>query len=603
MASDTEDHDGLSRRRVLQGLAAGSTISLAGCPSDGDGDGGGGDGGSGGSGSGGSGSGGSLGERVPSLTMQYWTSGLRTPELELLVPIVQENIEERLGLGVDVEPTELVSSLGQVAADERTSDIMAGYFVYTPEQLDPADDLDDYKLSNAGAGGGTNYSQYASCEYTELVDQQLRANTREQRRDLVHQAMQQMSEDRMCIPFAETVTFGLTNTDRVEMNSVGMAGNAFGNPRFYINSRPRQGDTLTAYALPGIAQNMNFPTNPLPTQLAQWTQLIHSPLLQYDENFELENCLADTFEASDQSSTFEIELHDHVFHNGDPVTAADVKFTYEHLFGNADQFPLASTLPAFDIEIVDDTSLTIDFESSAQKFVTADVPMWGILKKDLWEEAGAPDDPRGVQFDEMIGSGPFELNSFQPGSQMELTPHEHPTDEPEHRLIWRIYSSKQPAYNAFSDEQLDIFNGVPPSIFEQALDELDFAEGTNTQGIQPFQLSPQMSHGPMHFRELRDAIGKVLDRREITQVALLGEADPYMGTIPFLPNHPWFPEEGVENFTDDPTGDEEAARQVLEDAGWGWDGDGNLHYPEDADLSPAWPQGETPSPEDYPCLE
>lgn len=589
MVSESNDHDGLSRRRVLQGIAAGSTISLAGCPGDGD------DGGNGGGG-------GSLGERVPSLAMQYWTSGLRTPELELLVPIVQENIQERLGLGVEVEPTELVSSLGQVSADERTSDVMAGYFVYTPEQLDPADALDDYTLSNAGAGGGTNYAQYASCEYTDLVEQQLRANTREQRMDLVHQAMQQMSEDRMCIPMAETVTFGVTNTDRVEMNSVGMAGNAFGNPRFYVDSRPLQSDTLTAYALPGIAQNLNFPTNPLPTQLAQWTQLIHSPLLQYNENFELENYLAETFEASEQSSTFEIELHDHTFHDGDPVTAEDVQFTYEHLFGNADQFPLASALPAFEIEIIDEQSLTIDFEASAQKFVTADVPMWGILKKDFWVDAGARESPRDVEFDEMIGSGPFELNSFQAGTQLELIPHEHPIDEPDHRLIWRIYSSKQPAYNAFSDEQLDIFNGVPPSIFEQALD-LDFAEGSNTQGIQPFQLNPQMSHGPMQFRELRDAIGKVLNRREISQVALLGDADPYMGTIPFLPSHPWYPDEDVETFTDDPTGDEEAARQVLQDAGWGWDGDGNLHYPEGADLSPAWPQGETPSPEDYPCLE
>ena len=39
------------------------------------------------------------------------------------------------------------------------------------------------------------------------------------------------------------------------------------------------------------------------------------------------------------------------------------------------------------------------------------------------------------------------------------------------------------------------------------------------------------------------------------------------------------------------------------DAGWGWDGDGELHYPPDADLEPLWPEGEEPSVDDFPCLE
>lgn len=589
MVRDATDVEGLSRRRVLQGIAAGSTVSLAGCPGGGDGDGG--DGGDG-----------NLGERVPTLTIQYWTAGLRTPELELLVPIVQENIQERLGMSVEVQPTELVSSIGQISSDAREANVVAGYFVYTPEQLDPVDTLDDYHIQNAGAQGGTNYSQYASCEYSNLVDQQLRAETRDEREDLVHQAMGQMSEDRMSIPMAETVTFGLTNTDAVDMNSTGMAGNSFGNPHFYINSTPTDGDTLNAYALPGIAQNINFPTNPLPTQLAPWTQLVHSPLLQYNAEYELENCLADSFEVSDQSSTYEIGLVDHTFHNGDPVTAEDVEFTIDYIFGNADQFPLASPVPAYEIEVVDDSSLVIDFEASVQKFHTADVPMWGILHKDSWVDAGAQDSPTDLSLDGMIGSGPFELTGFQQGTQLELSPHDHPRYQPEHTLVFSIYNSKQPAFNAFRDEQLHVFNGVPPSIYEQAVDELDFAEGTNTQGIQPFQLSPQMSFGPMAFRAVRDAVGTALNRREISQVALLGEAEPYAGTIPFLSTHPWYPDD-VETFTDEPTGDEEAARQALEDAGFGWDGDGNLHYPQEADLDPLWPQGETPSPDDYPCIE
>jgi peptide/nickel transport system substrate-binding protein len=54
--------------------------------------------------------------------------------------------------------------------------------------------------------------------------------------------------------------------------------------------------------------------------------------------------------------------------------------------------------------------------------------------------------------------------------------------------------------------------------------------------------------------------------------------------------------------TDKPEGDIEEAKQVLRDAGWGQDDDGNWHYPPDADLSPRWPKDGKPSASEFPCL-
>lgn len=584
--SSEKTDTGFSRRTVLAGLGSTTAaVSLSGCAGDDDVD-------------------GDLGERVPELDVSYWTAGLRTPELELLIPIVEENIEERLGVEVNIQPVDLTTSLGELASDARSTDLAAGYAVLTPEQFDPNDDLNDYSIYNAGGQGATNYSQYASCEFTELYEEQLRASTEEERREAVHGAMHQMAEDKMLISIMNTVTFGLTNSNRVNTRSEGLGGNGFGNPRFYINSEPIEGNTLRAYALPGIAESPNFITNPLPTQLVPWTQLLHSPLLQYDENFELRNCLADTFEVDDGSQQFTIELIEHEFHNGDPVTSSDVAFTIDHIHGNADQFPQANPLPEYEIDIIDDQSLEINFESPILKFQTADVPMWGILHEDTWVEAGAPENPRNPDLDpeDLVGSGPFELAGFNQGVDIEMAPTDHPVYQPEHNLIWVIYGDKSAAFSAFESENLEIFNGVPPSMFERAMDEMDFAEETSVEGIQPFGLWPQMPEAPMKFPEFRDALGKVIDRREANQVVMLGESEPVAEPIPFSQNHPWHPGD-VEAFTDDMTGDEEAAREVLRDAGWGWDSDGRLHYPPGADLSPEWEPGETPDPEDYPCIE
>lgn len=66
------------------------------------------------------------------------------------------------------------------------------------------------------------------------------------------------------------------------------------------------------------------------------------------------------------------------------------------------------------------------------------------------------------------------------------------------------------------------------------------------------------------------------------------------------------PEDEINKIVDDPTGNIDAARQVLKENGWGWDDQGNLHYPPDADPSPMWPEGEGPTSEEsnggFSCL-
>jgi peptide/nickel transport system substrate-binding protein len=113
---------------------------------------------------------------------------------------------------------------------------------------------------------------------------------------------------------------------------------------------------------------------------------------------------------------------------------------------------------------------------------------------------------------------------------------------------------------------------------------------------------PQYPEPPIKFKAFREAMGKAINRQEINSVVNFNEADIQLHPIWFLANHPWHPD-GIRTYTDDPTGDIVAARQVLEDAGWSWDDDGNLLYPVDADTSPVWPAEETPNPDDFPCVD
>jgi peptide/nickel transport system substrate-binding protein len=108
----------------------------------------------------------------------------------------------------------------------------------------------------------------------------------------------------------------------------------------------------------------------------------------------------------------------------------------------------------------------------------------------------------------------------------------------------------------------------------------------------------------MKFREMRNAIGTAINRDRANQLGYRGQSEPALFSTPLMENHPFRPpEDMLTQFTDDPTGDSEAARQALLEAGWGWDSDGNLRYPADADLSDRWPEDSVPQPEDFPCID
>src|SRR5687768_255533 len=65
---------------------------------------------------------------------------------------------------------------------------------------------------------------------------------------------------------------------------------------------------------------------------ARIMQLIYDTLLVKDEKFDLVPSLAESFEESEDFKTFTFRLRrDAVFHNGEPLTARDVKFTFESI--------------------------------------------------------------------------------------------------------------------------------------------------------------------------------------------------------------------------------------------------------------------------------
>src|SRR6266851_9552558 len=128
--------------------------------------------------------------------------------------------------------------------------------------------------------------------------------------------------------------------------------------------------------------------------------------------------LAERYEFSEDAKSAIFSLRPGLkFHNGTPVTPADVKWSYEHYHGAWAKVLHDKTEG---VEIVDERTLRFDFKGPFLDFPrligTANVSGAGwVVPAKYYEEVG----PDGFA-QKPIGAGPYRLVSQQPGTRIEF---------------------------------------------------------------------------------------------------------------------------------------------------------------------------------------
>lgn len=605
---DTPQPEGakVDRRTILAGIGAATATGLAGCQSSGNGSGnsgGNGSGNSGGSGSGNSGGNGELGERVPNITVEYWSNVAGTTSFsEDALPIIKKNLSN-LGISMNIQPLELASALRTLVNDERSANMQMYWFPSTPDRIDPDAWTVRFGLDYAGGNGRPSPNQYTDCQYTTMGKQQAGATADQQRHQLVNKAHGRMSNTAGVIPLMPNATSYGYRTSVLNLQDRGERILDYDNIPSMVNTKAtNESNTIVSQSGPTTLQTTNFLVHNSFSLMAMWNHGINSALLEYDGQYNKVKSLAKNYTVSDDGTEVTVTLADATFHNGDTVTAEDVKFTYEHISGNAGTFPKATTAPFDSINTEDEKTVRFTFTEPYVPFVAKDMPLWGILHKKSWVEAGAIDNPADVQLDQIIGSGPFQVDSFSRSQSIRLVPFDgHPVWTPKSNVIEKAYRDSQTAFQAFQAGEIDTVT-LSASQADQVEGNSDIKVIDGPNFMNQF-IAPQMNFGPTMFEPFRKAVAAVIDRQKINQIAYLGRGKPDLYSAPCHKSHPWRPpNDTLYQMTDKLQGDLEAAKKHLTDAGWGWDGNGNLHYPSDADLSPKWPQGKTPDYSNFPCV-
>lgn len=239
---------------------------------------------------------------------------------------------------------------------------------------------------------------------------------------------------------------------------------------------------------------------------------VYEGLLKPNEKGEVYPAIAESYEISKDGLTYTFKLRQGVkFHNGNLLTAQDVKYSYDRLAGKDTGKPLQPAFAGIDtITTPDDHTVIIKLKENNASFLTSLTA--AVIPKGYQDSNKKP-----------IGTGPFKFIEYVPGQRLvlEKNPDYYVKDVPKlDKVEFRIIPDQEAALLALKSGEADIF----PRIGTEKLDELgdDFKSISAPQNLVQL-MTFNIARKPFNDLKVRQAINYAIDKDEIINGVALGK--------------------------------------------------------------------------------
>ena len=288
-------------------------------------------------------------------------------------------------------------------------------------------------------------------------------------------------------------------------------------------------------------------------------KLIYDPLMVVDENLKPMLWLAEEYQVSNDGLVHTFKIHEGVtFHDGKPLTAEDVKFTYEYAINDANAKTRFSTPSKVikQINVLDPHTVEMVLSEQSPEFLTKPIAEMGILPKHIWENITDPYDPSAN-----IGSGAYKLTEIKDGEyyRLEANPSYGLGTAVTKQLYLPIIKDPTAMFTALKSGAVDAtMQYLSPELIS------DFKSNSKMKTIEgggfiSTMLYFNFERYPFNVTEFRTALAHATNRQEIIDIVMLGAAKP--GSLGYI--HPelstYNPDVNVVDF------DMNKARAMLDD--------------------------------------
>jgi len=364
-----------------------------------------------------------------------------------------------------------------------------------------------------------------------------------------------------------------------------------------LAQEPQYGGTLK-FSMYSSPEGLWIPARGASTYDVNVNNMVYEPLIQLDKNMEPTiPRIAESWEFNDDKTKVTFKLRKDIkFHDGEPLTARDVWYTYTqigHIDYEGTHMAYNSYLKGFDafredesqrgkaldyeaymsgeedyitgIQVINDYEIAFESTDYSSRMLADRV--LGIMPYHIWKDVPIKNQHLAEELEKPIGSGPFKFEEYARDEYVLLTAYEdyylgRPyVDE----LIWAIRDQEVAlmelevgelhlaefdpnSYNLIKGfEELDVYNDLSP-VYQYM--------GFNLQD-------------PKFTLKTRQAMAHAIDRQGIVDSALLGFGE--VVETPIVPFH-WAHNPNLEGYDYNP----EKAKKMLAEDGWEMGDDGVL---------------------------
>lgn len=487
---------------------------------------------------------------------------------------------KELGISAELKPMPYEQQSDIVWYKRDEWDMTGWQMAARPERLDPDEFV--YNLFHSStAKDGYNFIGYNNPEYDKVAEQQRVTVDREERKNLIFKAQEIIANDATYLFNVHPKLKYVYNHAVFDKNSiVEMAGMGIRNIWTYLNATPigQQKDIILNSNDSVQALNPFY----ISGSFDSWvTELIWDRLMRIDKDGLPKPWAAEsvTWKTDTQA---EIKLRAGMkWHDGQPVTADDVKFSYET--------PLTGEVPMYKpfVEVIDKINvkdpLTLEFTLKRPwaAFETASLSKLNIVPKHIWEPIisdlkNKPENAESYQEKTPIGSGPFKYSNWKFKEEVVLTANKEHFAAPKiEKWIMKEIPNTEASLGMIENGEINFLAVFPGDgqLLQQKVEanpKLTMVTTTDL-GFQFFAVNHRRP--PFNDVAFRRALAAAIDRDLMAQVVYKEFAVPGDSVIsPALeiwknPNLKY------------PSGGVEEAKKILQEAGYAWDKAGKLLYP------------------------